>query len=95
MRELVQDYITALDAVREVVSGLSNVIWASETQSDLVRYTNSRQDSLPPDTENREHCQTSVFHLLELFLSIFFFSILESERIESTLAKAKVTSRKV
>mmetsp|Transcript_109890 Transcript_109890/g.319790 ORF Transcript_109890/g.319790 Transcript_109890/m.319790 type:complete len:267 (+) Transcript_109890:85-885(+) len=79
-----------LDAVREVVAGLAVVVRGVERAANLLDDALAREDTLPPDTEDAKHGQAAVLDLLELLLLVLLLRVLETERVEATLAKANI-----
>ena len=75
-----------LDTFGEEVSGLGNVVWGSERTSQLFHNTYTGGTGLAQKSEKTHHGNTSVLGFLQLLLGVLLRSVVETERVPTSLS---------
>jgi hypothetical protein len=82
-----------LDALRQEVSSLGNVVGGGEGGAELVGDANAGGLGLGPEAKDADHGKTAVLELLKAFLLVLLRGVVEAEGVPPALAlaDAKVT----
>mmetsp|Transcript_9887 Transcript_9887/g.20440 ORF Transcript_9887/g.20440 Transcript_9887/m.20440 type:complete len:170 (-) Transcript_9887:518-1027(-) len=81
---LLQRDVANLDTFGKEVSGLCGVFRGNKGTGELFNDTNTRCVSLEDQTEEGDHCQTSMLDFLQLLFGIFFGTVVKSQRIPAS-----------